>query len=275
MRLKNGKNNPLQGGKIITILNKGCNMAGFNYELFDKYFEQKYKTNKEFLDVIKKLGVDVSEEAVKKWRQHRAVPKTKDIPAVATALGVTEQDLFDPSKKELIAREELNKSPKKYINEFPELQVLRDMYRLPFIPIGAGAEAVLNVDLLDSIYIPIELLPRDFEPKNVIVGRVIGDSMEPEFYENDIIFFDMVNGRDVMLMDGIYLVRYGDTVQVKSVQFLGNGDIRIISFNDNYPPIQPIKELGVDWEILGKPFFCWHAKIWARLQEKEPYHKSK
>lgn len=218
--------------------------------------------------LAKQIGVATA--TVIHWANGRRFPRDEEmIRKIADALGVTEQDLFDPSKKEMIVKDELHNNPKKYVSELPELQVLRDMYRLPLMDIGAGAEAVLNAEILESIYIPMELLPKDFNPKNVIVGRVIGDSMEPKFYENDIIFFDMVNGRDVILMDGIYLVRYGDTVQIKSVQFLGNGDIRIISFNDNYPPFQPVKDLGVDWEILGKPFFCWHAKFWSRLQERK------
>ena len=191
------------------------------------------------------------------------------IPYFAKALGVTEQDLFDPSQRERIAKEELRKHPMRYAGDLPEIQLLQDMVRLPYVTVGAGAEALINVELLESIYIPKELLPVNIDLKNTIIGKILGDSMEPKYRENDVVFFDMVNGRDVILPDAIYLVRYGDTVQIKQVQFLGNGDIRVISFNENYPPVQPVKDLGVDWEILGKPFLHWHAEISSRLQEKE------
>ncbi len=232
-------------------------------EVIRKAREAKGLSQSELAEMI-----GVNRVAITNYELEKNAPTYENVKKLSQILNIPEQDLFDPTKKELIAREELHKNPKKYANELPELQLLQDMHRFPFVTIGAGAEAVLDVAVLESIYIPSELLPPNFNPKNVLIAKVLGDSMEPKFYENDIIFFDMVNGRNVMLTDGIYLVRYGDVVQLKSVQFLGNGDIRIISFNDSYPPIQPVKELGVDWEILGKPFLHWRAQMWARLQEK-------
>lgn len=189
------------------------------------------------------------------------------IPYFAKALGVTEQDLFDPSKREQIAREEVRKFPALYAQEFPEIQRMEGMVSLPFITIGAGAEAVANIALAESIFLPREILPTNFDPQHTLVGKILGDSMEPKFHENDIVVFDMVDGRDVVFPDAVYLVRYGDTIQIKQVQFLGNGDIRIISFNDTYPPVQPRRDLGVDWEIIGKPFIHLEAHISSRLQE--------
>ncbi len=191
------------------------------------------------------------------------------IPYFAKALGVTEQDLFDPSKRERIAKEEIRKHPMHYAADLPEIQLLEEMVRLPFVTIGAGAEAFVNIEMVESIYLPKEILPTNFDPKNTMAGKILGDSMEPKYSENDIVVFDMVNHREVILPDAVYLLRYGDTVQIKQVQFLGNGDIRVISFNDTYPPVQPVKDLGVDWEILGKPFIHMQMHISSRLQEKE------
>ena len=211
----------------------------------------------------------VSRVAITNYELGNNPPTYENVKKLSEILGISEQDLFDPSKKEDIAKQEIEKNPKKYLNLIPEIQIMKNMLRLPFITIGAGAEALANIELVEPIYLPKEILPSNFDPKHIVVGKVLGDSMEPKYYENDIVFFDMVDGRNVLLHDGVYLVRYGDIVQIKTIQFLGNGDIKIISFNDMYPPVQAIKDLGVDWEILGKPIMHWNVKTYSRLQLKE------
>lgn len=238
-------------------------------ETLDQKMEESKCTNKSLAEKLTLMGRRISKESIAKYRKGDRTPDPETISYIAEALGVTEQDLFDPARREEIARQEIRRRPMLYAPEFPEIQQMEHMACLPYVTVGAGAEALAAPELAEAIYLPTEILPANFEAKNVLVAKVLGDSMEPKYHENDILFFDMVNGRDVVLPDSVYLVRYGDTVQIKQVQFLGNGDIRIISFNDRYPPVQPRKDLGVDWEILGKPFMHWHADISSRLQEKE------
>ena len=233
-------------------------------ERLNELLKKKNITHEELAE---KLGV--TRAAVSNWARGIRFPKDeKIIRKIAKILEVPEQDLFDPTKKEQIVKSELQKNYKKYIHEIPEIQLLQDMIRFRFAPVGAGAEALADESMLENIYIPKELLPEDFEKKykieDIYVMKVYGDSMEPKFSEGDILFFEMFRyGTPEILPDGIYLVRYGQTVQVKSVQFLGNGDIRIISFNETYPPIQPVKDLGVDWEILGKPILHFHIQTFS------------
>jgi len=238
-------------------------------EKLDEAIAKSGYNNRTLAEELTSLGKKISKESIGKYRNGTRTPDPETINLIAQILGISEQDLFDPSKKEEIAKQEIEKNPNKYLSLIPEIQTMKNMMRLPFITIGAGAEAIANIELVESIYLPREILPLSFDPKHIVVGKVLGDSMEPKYHENDIVFFDMVDGRDVLLHDGIYLVRYGDIVQIKTIQFLGNGDIRVISFNDMYPPVQPVKDLGVDWEILGKPIMHWNVKIFSRLQLKE------
>ncbi len=234
-------------------------------ELLRYALKKKHMTHESLADAL-----GVTRGTVSHWARGIRFPKDPEIiKEIAKILDIPEQDLFDPAKRERIAKEEIAAHPMRYAALLPEIQTMQNMVRMPFVTIGAGAEAFANIDLVESVYVPEEILPERFNPKHVVVGKVLGDSMEPKYKENDIIFFDMVDGRDVILPDGIYLVRYGDTVQIKTVQFLGNGDIRIISFNEIYPPVQPVKDLGVDWEILGKPFMHWEIHAGSRLQMKE------
>lgn len=136
---------------------------------------------------------------------------------------------------------------------------------LPTIHAGAGAIGYA-VDEPEHRSYPRDLVPAHIAlDENILAIVVAGNSMEPLYYENDIVFIDMVNGRQFIPVDGTYLVRYGDTVQIKDVTFLGNGDIMISSRN-NQQRIRIKADLGIDdWEIVGKPYVQLHATVGSKL----------
>ena len=137
---------------------------------------------------------------------------------------------------------------------------------IPTIYAGAGAEAFAVNDAEKRMY-PIELIPPQIAlDENVLISVIVGNSMEPLYYENDIVFIDMVNGRDFIPVNGTYLVRYGETVQVKDVEFLGNG--QILLFSRNSPAIINPTELGLEWEIVGKPYANLHPNVGSKLKLK-------
>lgn len=149
-----------------------------------------------------------------------------------------------------------------------QLHVRNDNYiELPTIHAGAGAEA-FAVDRADRRMYPIELIPPQIAlDENVLVSVIVGNSMEPLYYENDIVFIDMLNGREFIPVNGTYLVRYGETVQVKDVEFLGNG--QILLFSRNSPAIINPTDLGLEWEIVGKPYANLHPTVGSKLKIKE------
>lgn len=151
-------------------------------------------------------------------------------------------------------------------NENYNIQLDNNYKDFPIVYAGAGAEA-FAVDRAERKAIPIELIPPQIAlDENLLLMVVVGNSMEPLYYENDIVFIDMVNGRDFLPVNGTYLVRYGDTVQIKDVEFLGNGEILL--FSRNSPAIINPKEQGVDWEIIGKPYANLHPIIGSKLKIK-------
>jgi len=148
-----------------------------------------------------------------------------------------------------------------------EIQLNNNYIELPMIHAGAGSEA-FAVDNAERISYPLELVPPQIAlDENVLVMIVVGNSMEPLYYENDVVFIDMVNDREFIPVNGTYLVRYGDTVQIKDVEFLGNGNILL--FSRNSPAIINPSDLGVDWEIVGKPYVNLHPYIGSKLKIKE------
>jgi len=137
---------------------------------------------------------------------------------------------------------------------------------LPTIHAGAGAEA-FAVDRAENRVFPRDLIPPQIAlDENVLVTVITGNSMEPLYYENDIVFIDMVNGREFVPSDGTYLVRYGDVVQIKDVEFVGNGEILLRSRN-NTDVKNPTKD-GLEWEIVGKPYANLHPSVGSKLRMK-------
>jgi len=146
------------------------------------------------------------------------------------------------------------------------IQVDSDYKDFPIVYAGAGAEA-FAIDRAERRAIPKELIPPQIAlDENLLLMVVVGNSMEPLYYENDIVFIDMVNGREFLPVNGTYLVRYGNTVQIKDVEFLGNGEILL--FSRNSPAIINPKEYGVEWEIVGKPYANLHPMVGSKLKIK-------
>lgn len=121
---------------------------------------------------------------------------------------------------------------------------------------GGGQVGIWDEKLLadsDNFYvIDKRLLPINIQSSHLIMMQIVGDSMEPKYNEGDWVLIEHKNGRPVKYVNGVHIVKYGDTVQIKNVEFLGNGDIRCSSYNQAYAPFQPIKDFGETWDIIGK-----------------------
>ncbi|MDR2099984.1 MAG: LexA family transcriptional regulator [Campylobacteraceae bacterium] len=120
---------------------------------------------------------------------------------------------------------------------------------------GAGAEGYADLPI-ETTKIGIDKSTiadiKGLDPKNLKVIEVIGDSMQPEYYEGDFAIIDMVNERkDFIKIEGIYIVRVHDVIYIKKVNFLPENKIRLISVNTQYGDIYPHKD-GYEYEILGK-----------------------
>jgi len=75
-----------------------------------------YKSNKALMIDLNNLGLDIKEDAIKKWRQGNSVPKINAMPFLSELFKVPEQDFFTDAdqKREQIAIEEITSKPKKY-----------------------------------------------------------------------------------------------------------------------------------------------------------------
>jgi len=89
--------------------------------------------------------------------------------------------------------------------------------------------------------------------KNLVLMRVLGDSMSPTIQEDDTVMIDI--GKRSIKEGMIYAIRFDSTVMIKRLAFRPGGRILIIS--DNRHEYEPYEVEMRDLHIIGQIiFFC-------------------
>ena len=171
-------------------------------------------------------------------------PELEKLPLIAEILGKNVVDLFDDEtqSKSDIVKKELKDNFERYAHLVPEDRQLKDAVLIPKLQIvaGAGSEGFFDVAMLNTKgYVPVERhVIGKLNPENLRAIEIVGDSMEPEFYEGDVAIIDMVNHRyDFVKIAGVYVVRSDEAVYIKKVEFMPKGGIRMMSINRSYGDI--------------------------------------
>ncbi len=114
---------------------------------------------------------------------------------------------------------------------------------------GLGLENALGEpEILETIPVRREDL-RSHKAEEVRGIRVSGDSMEPEYRNGDVVFFQMDGQR---AGDRDYILRINDNVMLKTLHFLPDGSLKIISRNKNYDPFVIGPDSQESLTIIGK-----------------------
>nr|WP_314468929.1 XRE family transcriptional regulator [uncultured Campylobacter sp.] len=197
-------------------------------------------------------------------------PSLDKLPEMAEVLNLDVTDFFDNSAaiKKNIVKKELKDNFERYAHLVPEDRQLKDAVLIPKLQIvaGAGSEGFFDVAMLNTKgYVPVERhIIGKLSPENLRAIEVVGDSMEPEFYEGDVAIIDMVNHRyDFIKIAGVYVVRSDEAVYIKKVEFMPKGGIRMMSINRSYGDITISPD--ENFEILGKVCGKVHYEIYKGL----------
>lgn len=88
----------------------------------------------------------------------------------------------------------------------------------------------------------------------MLIARAIGDSMAETIKPGDLFVMDY---RDKKLNDGVFVIRFDDTVLLKRLSPNPDGTVHIISDNDKYQTRVWHRD---DFEILGRVVLRWNGK---------------
>ena len=167
--------------------------------------------------------------------------------ALAKALGVPLSVLLDESVTSAEEIQNLDTKQKGYIR-FPLLENFAGMGRGDYI--GDYPEIVNWVEVTKE-WAMQKLQNVPHAAIRVITGR--GQSIRGVFSDGDLIFVD--SRVKEFEADDIYVFRWHGRVQIKRLQFIGNGQVRILSANsEDYPPIDADLK---DIEIGGRAIAAW------------------
>lgn len=121
------------------------------------------------------------------------------------------------------------------------------------IEVSAGHGALVEKEEESTAMVFSEKFLRQdlgYNPANVFLMPVRGDSMSPTLKNQSIV---MVNRVDGFSTDGVYVFRFDGRLMVKRLQFLPNG-IKVVSDNTAYEAWEISKSdmTGADFEIIGE-----------------------
>ena len=229
----------------------------FDFKRAKEIMREKGINQNDIVFFLADQGINYTLDGVKNW--FRKDEKTRNNPEIKTLRALAE--LFDTSLDELI------------IGGSDTLKDL-SLDNIVFLSksemrVGAGSEGVYDLTMLqkDERKIAVDkAFLKGLDTRNLRIFEVVGDSMEPDFYEGDWAIADMVAGRNKFVrIAGVYIVRVDDVVYIKRVEFLPQGKIKLISLNPKYSDMYPHKEGYSECEILGKVCGKVHCEVYKGL----------
>lgn len=165
-----------------------------DFELIEKLLRDK---NKKMSDLYKFVGY--SRQSSMNYKSQGYIP-IKHAMKISQFLSVPMDSLFemDLSDTDLFTKIAYDAKERENVlkDQYEDVQMDDTYIELPTIHAGAGAIGYA-VDVPEHRSYPKELIPANVAlDDNVLVIIVAGNSMEPLYYENDIVFIDIVNGRE-------------------------------------------------------------------------------
>lgn len=210
------------------------------------------RQNTTFRWVALKLGK--AETTVSSWRKERTLPRVDEALELAEALGTTIQYLVtgDTGKKDTINLEACAEN-------CPPYSMAPDVVPVPIleqkVAAGHGQMMMDSAQVIGTLPFLKRML-RGANPSTARALEVRGDSMTGvEIFDGDLVVF--VPGQ--LRGDGIYVLRVGDELIVKRVEFDAvSRKIRIMSENARYPDRVESAD-GQMVEVVGKVYGWVHA----------------
>ncbi len=148
--------------------------------------------------------------------------------------GILKRSIYNPNDYNII----LSAQPQMFYANLIEARcgangMLNEDYVLDRVPIATGQFSIVN-------------------PEKVILIKAKGDSMEPKFFEGDIVLAEKISSTIKPISGRIYLVISENEAMIKKYVTIGNQG-NLVSLNPAYSPIPVTEELGARFiaEVKG------------------------
>lgn len=206
-------------------------------EIFERLKAASGATSDQELAV--KLGL--SKQSIADARSRKTVPPAW-IPKAALQFGVTTDWLF------------WGKNPQ--TSQASSCDV--DLIMIPMVEarLSAGQGSLqVNGDIERSYAFRADFLHRKGDPKNMVMMRVEGDSMQPEIMDNDVVLLDQ--SKTEIKAGRIFAVGFDEAIYCKRIDRLP-GKIILKSVNPEYAPVElDVRDQQEDaFRVIGQVIWC-------------------
>jgi len=250
----------------------------FSPENLFEIMKSKGFNNKRLANALNDLGIPIKADALKAYRYHKASPRMEVLSGIADVLDIVEQELFTltPRKEKMLAdkygsfdKHQARYKIRKSTTNFSEKLLSESVLSIPIFRQGTFTKDIINLVSDKNLYIQMNLLKNYYNHRNIIAIDISGDSMGRRNTYQNTFLIELVQHKEFSKSEGLYLVRYGNIVQIKRVQFLGNCEVLLLSLNPIYQPINIKEEVGENWEIIGKAFMKINIEYYNNVQYLE------
>lgn len=95
-------------------------------------------------------------------------------------------------------------------------------------------------------------------PENLVGLRVMGDSMEPELLDGDVVLVNSHLDNGVALSEDIYVFRLDNELLIKRLMPLEDGSVRVLSTNPAYPSFDiRVEAAEGEFQVIGRLAVRW------------------
>ena len=148
------------------------------------------------------------------------------------------------------------RKPNAWQDAFVSTTVDSDYVLLPLYNVqgGAGEGRLINTEEVeDLLAFKQDWISRELRssPDNLSLIYVQGESMVPTLNPGDVILIERNHSPNIS--DGIHVIRMGEALLVKRLQFLPEGELNVSSDNPSYHPFRVrLREEMDDFGIIGR-----------------------
>lgn len=196
-------------------------------------------------EMAQKMGVPYS--TYQRYEQGRTPPKMRPLSDLASKTNTSLDWLvFGIESRN---RSGIGQKKDELITHIPRLDVQA----------AAGAGSLVEAEsVIGRLPFPTAWLRRLGAPLNTLQAiEARGDSMAPDLRDGDILLVD--TSVDVVARDGLYILRYGDTLRVKELQQRADGGILIRSHAGHVADEIVARDQLGDLAIVGR--VRWHGRV--------------